>query len=1026
MRRRFRPNLALSALVSLPLGLFLAACSDGSSGGGRSPQRDVFGFFSDSPSADVGDDDDDNNAKGDAGGEADDPQAPPDVAERTIAEADIIQVRGDTLFALSRFAGLSVIDLSDAARPRLVGRYSMTGEPFEMYLQGDVVYAMFSSFGHYDLDEAAGGYRWVQSSHIAALDVSDPASIALAGEFDLPGEISDSRLVGEVLYAVTYENGSCWRCQGDVNTAVTSLAVGDRSDVRVVDQLRYASPGNSYGWGRRSVTVTPQRMYVAGVEWSENAPGDAGHSTIQVVDISDPGGKLVEGAKVEAAGQIDSRWQMDEHEGVLRVISQPGFWSTASPPMMQTFKVASSLALEPLASKPLVLPRPESLRSVRFDGARGFAITAEQTDPLFALDFSDPADPKQLGELELPGWVYHMEVRGDRIFALGFDNRAAEGALNVSLFDVSDLTAPRLVKRVNFGGDWGSFAEDQDRAHKAFNILPEQGLMLVPFSGWSSGGAERCGRGSYQSGIQLVDFTDDDLALRGVAPQKGEARRAFLHDGSLYAVSDESVRSFNIANRDLPARAGELALANNVNRTVTAGAAGDKLVRFGIDWWTEEARLEVATAAGAETATPLGALDLRALVGEGDGASCYGGYLYDANLFANGDFVYVTWADVSYNESDNKSRRTQHVAVVNVADPANPAVVGRAALPFEAEGYGYYYGDYGYYYGYGRDALVWSGERALAVGSTLAFETFSHAGRGGEPVTAKLTLVDLSDPAAPRLAGALDWARGESFTGLVAQGTTLLASHAEPIASAPGKVRFFVDRVDVSNPDAPARLPSINTPGSLLAGEGGRLVVVDYARFPVAARDAEACYKAGYDSTYFDYEDNACVRIERTFRLLDVAGDVADPFDAVSFPTAGYVNGVFVGDDRVFVTTTPNDGAYYYADGLAVAAGPREHSIFTLGGMRDGALRGVVTPVSSPSPWWWSSLRGEAVAGRRLVVTDYASEPHVAVFDAENLDAPTFSEKVKLRGYLQDVNVVGDTAVCSLGEFGVQSVSLAP
>ncbi|HEU4533064.1 MAG TPA: beta-propeller domain-containing protein, partial [Polyangiaceae bacterium] len=623
MRRRFRPTLALPLLLSLPAGLAPVACSDGSSGG-RSPQRDAGGFLSDSPSTPQ----DKRLRDGDGQyiEDGDGIPAPPVDGGRAIVEADIIQVRGDTLYALSRYAGLSIVDLSDAARPRLVGRYAMTGVPFEMYLQGTRVYAMFSSFGHYELD-GAGGYAWVQSSHVAALDVADPANVVLAGEFDLPGEISDSRVVGDVLYAVTYESNGCWRCEPGDSTAVTSLAVGDPANVRVVDRLRYASDDGSYGYGRRSVTVTPQRLDVAGPEWND-AVSDQGHSTIQVVDISDPGGKLVEGAKVEAAGQIDSRWQMDEHEGVLRVVSQPGAWSTGSPPVMQTFAVDSSRSLTPLGSKPMVLPEPESLRSVRFDGPRAFAITARQTDPLFALDFSDPADPKQLGQLEIPGWVYHMEVRGDRVFALGYDLQAPEGVLNVSLFDVSDLSAPRLAKRVHFGGIAADFAEDQDRAHKAFTIAPELGLLFVPFSGWSSPEADPCGRGAYQSGIQLVDFTDTGLALRGVAPQRGEARRAFLHKDSLYAVSDESVRSFALENRDAPARRGELALAHNVERTVVAGAAGDKLVHFGADWWTREGRLEVSSAA-APDAGPLGALDLRALVADAARDACsYDGSIY--------------------------------------------------------------------------------------------------------------------------------------------------------------------------------------------------------------------------------------------------------------------------------------------------------------------------------------------------------------------------------------------------------------
>src|SRR5690606_29630787 len=181
-----------------------------------------------------------------------------------------------------------------------------------------------------------------------------------------------------------------------------------------------------------------------------------------------------------------SRWQMDEFDGVFRVISQPGGWGTDEPPVVQTFTVNTSNDIQPAGSLTIQLPRPrEVLQSVRFDGARAFAITAEQQDPLFTFDLSDPAAPRQLGELEMPGWVYHMEPRGDRLYALGFDPQHPEGALHVSLFDVADLSNPVLLSRVPFGGDWGSFAEGQNQIHKAFSILPEQNLILVPFSGGS-------------------------------------------------------------------------------------------------------------------------------------------------------------------------------------------------------------------------------------------------------------------------------------------------------------------------------------------------------------------------------------------------------------------------------------------------------------------------------------------------------------------------------------------------------------
>jgi Beta propeller domain len=132
------------------------------------------------------------------------------------------------------------------------------------------------------------------------------------------------------------------------------------------DREAFTEESSNDGWGvggsgRRSVTVTQDRMYVAGVEWNwENDDGN--HSSIQVVDISDPAGQMKLGASVEVDGQIESRWQMDEYEGTLRVISQEGSgWGSDLMPSVETFTIVSSDELNPLGHLAMRLPRPENL-----------------------------------------------------------------------------------------------------------------------------------------------------------------------------------------------------------------------------------------------------------------------------------------------------------------------------------------------------------------------------------------------------------------------------------------------------------------------------------------------------------------------------------------------------------------------------------------------------------------------------------------------------------------------------------------
>ncbi|HEX2676253.1 MAG TPA: beta-propeller domain-containing protein, partial [Polyangiales bacterium] len=147
------------------------------------------------------------NGDAGVGGSVDNPQ-------RTIAEADIVALDGDRLYALSRWAGLSVIDLADPDQPKLLGRYRDTHEaqPFEMYVREGVAFVLLSGWGQYNAKDDGTGYEWVQTSKVLAIDTADPNAMTVVGVFDVPGAISDSRLVGDVLYVVGYQDGTCFGC----------------------------------------------------------------------------------------------------------------------------------------------------------------------------------------------------------------------------------------------------------------------------------------------------------------------------------------------------------------------------------------------------------------------------------------------------------------------------------------------------------------------------------------------------------------------------------------------------------------------------------------------------------------------------------------------------------------------------------------------------------------------------------------------------------------------------------------------
>ncbi|AKT38947.1 beta-propeller domain-containing protein [Chondromyces crocatus] len=1004
MKLRNRAFLECAAVLIAAAGAGLVGCQGGAT--------DPHDFISDNPKASSDSNNEDSEGNTGAGGfgapSADDGAG--NGADRAIAEADIIQIHEGKLYALSQYAGLSIIDISVPDQLTLLGRYSANqGTPFEMYLRDGVVYAMFNEWGQYIWNAADGSYSWETSSHIEALDVEDPSNIMQLGSFDLAGAVSDSRIVGDVLYAVSYQNGYCWGCENNQrNTTITSIRVGNPTAIAKVDELSFSDNDEwGYGW-HRSVSATSERMYVAGIEW--NGSGE-GHSTIQVVDISDPQGDLVLGTTVQAKGQIENRWQMDEHDGVLRVISQPGMWWSGDVPAVQTFNIISSQNLQPLGYKDLVLPRPETLRSVRFDGERGYAITAEQTDPLFTIDLSDPTNPVQMGELEMPGWVHHMEPRGDRILALGFDQAQSGGSLHVSLFDVSDLSNPTMINRVAFGGDWSNFAEDQDRIHKAFTIIDQLGLILVPYSGWSYGDNEY-GCGSYESGIQLVDFTQNSLTKRGVASSHGQARRAFVSDGRLFAVSDAEVRTFNIANRDTPQPVVSKALATISNQSVQVG---NLVARLSADWWTSEARIDLVPAATPDRADPIGRVELSSVTQGG----CYGYGLYNARLFGHGQHLYLVWP----SDMGTSAR----ILSVDVTDPANPVIGGETQVPLSQTDLWSYY-----------EPIVQSGDMVVQAGNALVFRRSNAQSRNNYPYDyyddydlggfnapqlspGWLEVVDLSNPGQPTHVATVALPEASGHSALRAEGTTVMLSHWVPLPDDDTKARFYLDRVNVGVPSIPISLPPVNVPGSLMSFDAttNRLLTVDYQRLTYTNIDYETCYRNhGWDSL-FEPENRdqwtgkgTCIAIRRAFKVTEIENNLATLLDSHPIPDGTQLTGVVVGDDRVFSMANNyswyNDSGYYGSDS----------KIFAVGGIRAGALQ--VAELATEEAGYMMPI---AVDGKKLVASSW-SPAGLWTLDSTDFDALSFEQAAEMRSSPDHVTISNHKALCSLGTYGLEVVDL--
>ena len=84
----------------------------------------------------------------------------------------------------------------------------------------------------------------------------------------------------------------------------------------------------------------------------------------------------------------------------------------------------------------------ETVYAARFVDEIGYFVTYRNMDPLFTVDFSDPANPTLIGELEIPGFSDYLQFWDDtHLIGVGEERKAKDSefiGIKVSLYDISD------------------------------------------------------------------------------------------------------------------------------------------------------------------------------------------------------------------------------------------------------------------------------------------------------------------------------------------------------------------------------------------------------------------------------------------------------------------------------------------------------------------------------------------------------------------------------------------------------------
>lgn len=197
-------------------------------------------------------------------------------------------------------------------------------------------------------------------------------------------------------------------------------------------------------------------------------------------------------------GTVLNQFSMDEHGTAFRIATTTGnVWDSANPSKNHLF-ILDKENLETMLGKIENIAPGEKIYSARFIGDRAYLVTFKKVDPFFVIDVADPAAPKILGALKIPGFSDYLHpfdenhiigfgkdaVDPTELEKAGFNDNSFDFAwyqgMKIALFDVTDVANPKLQFNEVIG-DRGT-ESDLFYDHKALMYDAKRNLFAFPVS----------------------------------------------------------------------------------------------------------------------------------------------------------------------------------------------------------------------------------------------------------------------------------------------------------------------------------------------------------------------------------------------------------------------------------------------------------------------------------------------------------------------------------------------------------------
>lgn len=339
----------------------------------------------------------------------------------------------------------------------------------------------------------------------------------LIGTYRQDGSYSDVRIAPDgYMYLVTdYRTESFEAIENceDIDGYIPKCGVGERSCIApydillpgdtldnssvlsytVIGSIDLTSSGEFSSCDTKALAGYTGNLYSS----ADNLYTAVGWDNTDITRISIGGGQIVPEASGTVEGYVKDQFSMSEYNGYFRVASTVNKWVDKGNFITEAFGIDTETE-HIQDNRVYVLDMDmnivgsvegfgenETIKSVSFSGNMGYVVTYEQTDPLFAIDLSEPTSPFITDEFKILGYSAYMQQWDDGLL-LGFgadaDENGIETGVKLVMFDNSD---PYDLKEVglyaiNRQDDMEYIYSLALNERKGLLIAPEKNLIGVP------------------------------------------------------------------------------------------------------------------------------------------------------------------------------------------------------------------------------------------------------------------------------------------------------------------------------------------------------------------------------------------------------------------------------------------------------------------------------------------------------------------------------------------------------------------